>query len=288
MGARKAIDTLAEEFPDEAAVFLTAAELYTVTGDPGASAALITRAGRTGASRAALDKERGRRLVQARNGKVAASVLSRAVDADADDLEAQILLVQAHLLANDFRAAERAADDIATRFGDDPGVEFARGLVHLGQGRSAPAIETFEKVLKTLEAQGGSPRELAEARTRLGIAYFYEGKLAEALAELDRATLLHPASAEAHYHAGLIHMEEGRLPKARAEFQAAVDARPGLRHRVLLPGRRPQAPARRRGRKRRPQAVPAPGSPRRLRPRGPQAPAPEVTPGPSPPVTGTS
>ncbi|HEY8548581.1 MAG TPA: tetratricopeptide repeat protein [Vicinamibacterales bacterium] len=86
----------------------------------------------------------------------------------------------------------------------------------------AKEIETFRKVIEL--APG-----FARARVSLGKALLQDGKVPEAIAELEEATRLEPGSGEAHYQLGLALARAGRKDEAAAalkkgrELVAAAD-----------------------------------------------------------------
>ncbi len=67
---------------------------------------------------------------------------------------------------------------------------------------------------------------LARAHEGLGAVYYNEGRLDEALTELQTAVSLNLSDAGAHYNIGLIYWKQGRLDEAKKEFRAAVWLKP--------------------------------------------------------------
>ncbi len=65
------------------------------------------------------------------------------------------------------------------------------------------------------------------AHSDLGYAYLAEGRVADAIAEYQRALAIRPDYASAHYNLGTVWARDGRLDDAIGEFQKAVEFDPG-------------------------------------------------------------
>lgn len=95
----------------------------------------------------------------------------------------------------------------------DRTVEFARAYVGLGQPQRSESLLT-----SLLEAHP----DLVDARLTLADALTLEGKLQEALAQLDRALASDPRSAEAYLRRGRLLERQGQMPAAESAFRLAL------------------------------------------------------------------
>lgn len=111
------------------------------------------------------------------------------------------------------RAVERAPAEVPPTL-----YLFARGVLELRRGRADDARETASEILQNARSGGGpNPRaEKASAYLR-GMAFFVEGKLEDAIAELSRAVALQGPE-YAIYRLGLAraYLAANRLPEALA------------------------------------------------------------------------
>lgn len=82
--------------------------------------------------------------------------------------------------------------------------------------------EDIAGIEKMLEFDSSDPRLHAD----LGFCYLEAGKPAAALAELEEAARLEPASAGAQYDAGMVLLQARRFPEARRYFSEAVRLKP--------------------------------------------------------------
>ena len=64
--------------------------------------------------------------------------------------------------------------------------------------------------------------DLADAHLRLGLAYWQQRRLDEAIRELQAALRINSNYAEAHFYMGLVHAIQGRLVEARREGRLAL------------------------------------------------------------------
>lgn len=106
----------------------------------------------------------------------------------ADDTERALLAIQAHLLENDFGAAEDELARTAARLApDDPGLLWARSELHLRGWQHAAARKDLERLV--------AKEPSAAALDRLSLCLELAGDLAGADRALARAAKLDPAGA---------------------------------------------------------------------------------------------
>jgi tetratricopeptide (TPR) repeat protein len=127
---------------------------------------------------------------------------------------------------DDAATTQATLEDVLKRFAGKPEADLARGRVHLAYGRSPQAVEAFAAAEKTLSQQQAAPRVLADARTWLGRAQYYNNELAKARGSFEEAVRLDPSNAEAHYNLGLLLFEQDQLASARTSFARAVEVSP--------------------------------------------------------------
>jgi Tfp pilus assembly protein PilF len=86
----------------------------------------------------------------------------------------------------------------------------------------------FLSVALTFCATTSKQRKLeAESRLRLGIGHLQDGKVAAALAELDKADKLDPSNPYIQHGIGLVHFKRGDLELAEKYMLKAVKIKPG-------------------------------------------------------------
>lgn len=68
----------------------------------------------------------------------------------------------------------------------------------------------------------------ADVRTNLGLALTQQGKLEEALQQLNQSLQLHPNSAEAHNNLGLVLLAQGKAAESATHFSTALRLKPSL------------------------------------------------------------
>ena len=60
----------------------------------------------------------------------------------------------------------------------------------------------------------------------IGIKYYNEGKMDEALAEFDRVVGENPTLADAYYYRGLAYLAQDKAAEAKADFQKLLELDP--------------------------------------------------------------
>ena len=106
---------------------------------------------------------------------------------------------------------------------DSGELHFLRGNALQVAGRSAAAIESYEKVLSVR-------RDHVEAYSNIAVALRSAGRLQEAAAHLQRVAALRPADRAAHMQYGAALLQLGRTDAAIEAFRRAVAADPKSAH----------------------------------------------------------
>ena len=91
------------------------------------------------------------------------------------------------------------------------------------QARQALAAKQWSKAARALEHLAQMAPSVAEVQANLGLALFFEGHAAEALAAFDRARKLNPALPQVEVMAGLSKAELGRYSEAIAILAPAFE-----------------------------------------------------------------
>jgi tetratricopeptide (TPR) repeat protein len=93
------------------------------------------------------------------------------------------------------------------------------GYVLAAQGRTAEAIEHFQKALEICP-------DCAEADNNLGTIFLNRGRLDEAAEYYHRALDIYPSFAEAHNNMGILLAKQGRTSEAIKQYQKAIELDP--------------------------------------------------------------
>ncbi len=93
------------------------------------------------------------------------------------------------------------------------------GIMYQITQQNKAAQDVLEKVI-------GIKPDIGRAHYYLGMVYFQEKRLPDALASLKKAIKYDPKIAEAHYSLGLIYKEQNDLQRAVKEYQATLDINP--------------------------------------------------------------
>jgi tetratricopeptide (TPR) repeat protein len=144
--------------------------------------------------------------------------LTRALTAQPQDAGLKRMLAIACVNAQAWEKAAALLQDDPGREGD-PSLEFAYGLTLLRSDRAAEA----ERVFAGLVARRGESGELS---LLLGQAEAAQGKHDRAVASLQRAVELNPATEEAHAALGVVLMSQGRTAEAVEHLEAAARLAP--------------------------------------------------------------
>jgi tetratricopeptide (TPR) repeat protein len=123
------------------------------------------------------------------------------------------------------QAGERLSDlNGQLRLGfEAPGCDVSAHLAQAEAARDAGAGAEAERILRRLLA--GSPKDL-DALFELGSLLCADGRFAEGLALLHKATRLRPGFADAWYNIGHAYERQGRRPEARAAYERALASDP--------------------------------------------------------------
>ena len=101
---------------------------------------------------------------------------------------------------------------LATRQPDTKGLAHELGVVYYKKGDYLKAVESFQKALE------GNPED-GEATQLLGLSYYLAGRLADAIAPLEKVQTWYPsANVDAAYILGLCYMQTKDYPNARKAF----------------------------------------------------------------------
>ena len=89
-----------------------------------------------------------------------------------------------------------------------------------------PATVDGKSNIERLEAALAKYKDEAREHYVKAIALHKEEKLAEAIAEYDKAVLLYPRCPEVHYNRGLAYRRKGQLEQATMDYTQAIDLDP--------------------------------------------------------------
>ncbi len=214
-GARESLERLAPDLPDDGNVLAHPARAHVLTGDLDGARGLLERAEvAAGAPRWLVQRERGRLALRQRVLPVAIEALERAASLEPADGETRLLLIDAHLGADDGAAARRVLEDVMKRFSGRAEAQLAVGRVRLYFDALAEAREAFVKAKDQLERERAAPRWIAEAAYWLGRTSYYEGEPDKARVLVVQAIQLEPGLADAHALLGAIDAERGQFKLA--------------------------------------------------------------------------
>ncbi len=157
----------------------------------------------------------------------AAAALTRALSADATNVNARRMLALASLNVDDFaKAVELLRDD--PQRDTDPSMQFAYGVALVRSGHAAEAEATFSRLV-------AAHADSAELNVVLGQAHAEQGDYDGAIASLQRALELKGDVAEANSALGMIYFKQGKLAEASKALQAELTSHPeDIKARFLL------------------------------------------------------
>ena len=151
----------------------------------------------------------------------AVRVLSRALELDANNLEALRALVTLDLSQKDTASAIRRVEDRLARTPNDPGPLLLAASTYRAIG---DAKQMEQKLRKTIEVDPSN----VQAYELLGRLYLSQQRLDEALAEFDGLAKVHPRPVQAHTLAGVI-LEAKKMPdEARKRYEQALAIDPEM------------------------------------------------------------
>jgi len=183
-GARESLDRLVADLAKRAPgagvehgrVLVEAARVHVLTGDLDGARALLDRAETVpSAARWLIARERGRIALRQRTFPVAIEALERAAGLEPGDGDTRLLLIDAHLGADDGASARRVLEDVQKRFYGKPESLLAVGRVRLYFQAFGEARDAFLKAKDQLEQQRGLPRRIADATYWLAATTYFGG-----------------------------------------------------------------------------------------------------------------
>src|SRR6185436_16314637 len=110
--------------------------------------------------------------------------------------------------------------------------DYQRGIAHFNRGDFERAAQCFERALAQLRNPDHPDTSLArcyaaEARAHLGLTFFHAGEYPRAELEMTRALEINPAFPDLLYYRARIREREGRVREALDDLERALAARPG-------------------------------------------------------------
>jgi tetratricopeptide (TPR) repeat protein len=227
VGAREALDRLVIDRPADGRALVEAARAHTLLGDvPGAIALLDRAEPQASAPRWLIARERGRVALRQRQQKVAIQTLERAVGLMPDDGETRLLLLDAHLAADDGDSARRVLGDLQKRLAGKAEVLLGRGRVEYYDGKNRDARAVFTQARDRLVRDKAVPRRVADALAWLGRVAYEEDDKAAARKLLSKAVALDPSHADAWVYIGFTEEERRRPAAAAAAFEKVTKLDP--------------------------------------------------------------
>src|SRR5262249_31726071 len=160
------------------------------TGGLAAAQTLIDQAEHAGGNKAAVARERGRLAQRRRDATAAVASLETAVQAEPDDLETRLLLMDAYYLAGNESDAQRQAGGMLRPAPGRAGTFLALGRQALRAERADEALNQFGKARELLAK--APRRRLADAEFWLAYASYYDKDLTKARQLLLDAVKLDP------------------------------------------------------------------------------------------------
>ncbi len=225
--ARTTLEAALTSAPSDPRLMLDAVRLRTLTGDVDGAAELLARLPSDAPTAATWERERerGRLALRAGDPAAAATLLGKAVAAEAD-LEAFLLLVDAQVLMGAMEQATKTQATVLARFPDRPERFIVIGRVHLLGNRIADAQVAFASARLELETAKAEPRRMAiavlgQAQT---VAAGRDPRRAPGL--FDEATTLDPTLVEAWIGVADLARDAGDGAAALTAYQKAVALAP--------------------------------------------------------------
>jgi tetratricopeptide (TPR) repeat protein len=257
---REAIRLAPERFDG----YVALAELFFEADRDRDADAVLTQARQRVAESAAMRRMLGEMELARNELTDAESEFRRAIELDASDLSALFGLGVTLRRSGKLEEAERRFGELAARDEAWPGLALERGLVYEAQGRSARAVEMYQRALeerpgdvdlelrvgaalvaagrieeaeekleKVMEERPNSP----EAEHFMGRVLFARGDLPGAMQHLIRAVGLDGTRAEFHLYVAWAALEQGQLGRAKESVQLALDRDPSLGDAYWIRGR---------------------------------------------------
>jgi tetratricopeptide (TPR) repeat protein len=155
---------------------------------------------------------------QAKDYKNEAGLLDRALEIQADHLEALRHLVLARMRSGDAAKAVTAARQLYALRPNDPDAVYLLGAALANRHEWHDARPIMEKLV--------SVRDDATSHVMLGMTLMNDGDIESASKQIEYALRQNPNEIEARYYKGVIARQHGDLPGAIKEMEAVVSANP--------------------------------------------------------------
>jgi tetratricopeptide (TPR) repeat protein len=220
--ARRRVDTLVQQAPQNAGALTLAARTYARTGDlPGAEALLV-----------------------------------KAIAADPSSLTGYGLLGQIYVAQHKLDDARHQFESLASRQPRPIAALTMVGMIQQMQGKTDEARKTFERVLQldsnaavaannlaVIYGESGGNLDVAlqlaqtaksampdqaQVDDTLGWIYYRKDLLSQAITSLRRSVERDPKNAVAHYHLGLAYYKSGDKVRAKQALEAALKLQPNF------------------------------------------------------------
>lgn len=229
---RESLDALVAEGTENGLILVEAARARIWTGDSEAATELLDRTAKSSSwLNWKVARERGRILLRHQEPIEAISELQRAQSLRPTDVEARILLMEAHFAARNRQGSGRALQDITKTFRESALRSMASGIHALLHEKAADAVNSFSEARSLLIDQKASRLELARVAYWLGRSYEFSGDLRQASQWLQKATKLNRSHAGAYFWLGHIHHQDQKPKLMAASYEQAVAIDP--RHNPL-------------------------------------------------------
>lgn len=141
----------------------------------------------------------------------------------ATDAHVLVMLGDANIQLNDYVRAESYYAKALSRAGSTSALQSKIAYAQFGQGRVGEAIATFEG------QRAGTEKFNHRASVFLGILYFSQGQLTDAIREANRVLEQQPDNLVALNLKGAVVLAQGDRVQARALFESIVESQPDFR-----------------------------------------------------------
>jgi tetratricopeptide (TPR) repeat protein len=239
-GAREAIAAAASAAAskNDGRVLVEAARIHILDGAHQQATSYLERAEALSSPPAAqLARERGRLALRQGNFQTAIGSLKKARALPGGDVEAMLLLVEAHLAQRNIEDASAARDDYAKRPGMDPAaLSMAEGLIAAATGQATGsqatgdqvtvALAAYDKARDRLTKRNAAPRHIAYLDYLTGRTLFEYDRLREASRALERAIRIDPGHADPYFVLGLVEYGDSDYSDAARAFEDALKRDP--------------------------------------------------------------
>jgi eukaryotic-like serine/threonine-protein kinase len=148
--------------------------------------------------------------------------LRRALELDPSLTEARLQMVHVDLYHGNKEHAEAAIEELRQKAPNDPGVLFVAAMLYRLDGLYARAFEAYDRLLEL------SPADAVVVNFNRARIYTHEGKLEEALAELERARAAEPDHPLVKTFLAVTLFNHGRIDEAQALVEEVLRQHPHL------------------------------------------------------------